>query len=278
MVYFNQINEKNNMFSKLPLAIILTKKNGKELFKEAITKIYYKEDEKELKEIVNYVYYKINTKYKELSWSQQEYSEFKKNVSKIDSRRFEIVSSTIKKCLLTPNKKIYETLVLLSKQVDWYPIKERIKDNENKYIYIDKKIEVIDCFYIINNLDSYIEQYISGYAREIIVKYIYEEDIDNIIKQEQNNFLKGFEERFKYIKENTLFSDIYIHSYNNSLKRLISEVRAIKHSRELTKKRQQINDNYVTRTNHVASLRKHRKIYQENNKNKNYYIDGSYKY
>ena len=199
MVYFNQINEKNNMFSKLPLAIILTKKNGKELFKEAITKIYYKEDEKELKEIVNYVYYKINTKYKELSWSQQEYSEFKKNVSKIDSRRFEIVSSTIKKCLLTPNKKIYETLVLLSKQVDWYPIKERIKDNENKYIYTDKPIEVIDCFYIINILESYIEQYISGYAREIITKYIHEDDIDNIIKAEQNNFLKGFEEKFKYI-------------------------------------------------------------------------------
>ena len=67
-------------------------------------------------------------------------------------------------------------------------------------------------------------------------------------------------------------------SYNNSLKRLNNEVRAIKHTQELTKKRQQINENYVKRTNHVASLRKHRKMYQENNKNKNYYVDGSYKY
>lgn len=278
MVYFNYINEKNNIFSKLPLTSLLTKKDGKELFKEEIKKIYNDENEKDLKEIVNYVYYKINTKYKELSWSPKEYNEFKKNVSKIDSRKFEIASSTIKKCLLTPNKKIYEMLVLLSKQVEWYPIKERIKDDENKYIYIDKKIEVIDCFYIINNLNSYIEQYISEYARDIITKYIDEEDIDNIIKEEQNNFLKGFEERFKYIKENTLFYDIYIHSYNNSLKRLIGEVRAIKHSQELTKKRQQINENYVKRTSHVASLRKHRKTYQENNKNKNYYVDGSYKY
>ena len=75
----NHTNNQKYIFSKLPSVTILAQENSKEQFKKQVEKIYNKENEKDLKQIANFIYYKLLiTNYKELSWTKEEYKEFKR--------------------------------------------------------------------------------------------------------------------------------------------------------------------------------------------------------
>lgn len=223
----NSIRGKR-MFVDLPSPKLLSTSKGSEKFKEKIEQIYKEEEEKELKEIANILYTKLITKDPNNSWTVTEYKEFRKIFFNIEIKRVNIIGSSIKKCLETSNSEMFEELNSFSQQNEWYPEKERIKDEKtNKYIYKTKEIKLSDCFLIINNLVSYMYRYIRQYAGRITKEFDSKEDITSIINQVQEDFLSNFDINFKFIESYPLFKDVYIKVRRDSLKILTQEIYSI---------------------------------------------------
>lgn len=258
----NYSNRRKCIFVDLPSSKLLSTEKDSEKFREKIKQIYQEEEEKELKDIANILYTKLTTNDPNNSWTAKEYKEFRKIYFNIEYKRTNIIGTSIKKCLEATNSEILEELNSLSQQIEWYPEKERIKEEEtNKYIYKTKEIKLTDCFIIINKLVSYMYRYIHQYAELITKEFNTNEDITNIIKQVQENFLNNFDTNFKFIEDYPLFKDVYIKVRLDSLKKLTKEIYSINgiiNKREI--KYTQWGANTIARK-HTAPLRNFSKTY-----------------
>lgn len=235
MTYFNSVRYNESFFKNLPSITIFSSKNSTKLFKEKIENM--SNNNIELQEMVNIIYNKLITEEKDNHWTSEDYKNFKKEIFKIKNNEINIVMSSIKKSLLTSNSNIYKQLKEFSKEVDWYPTKEKIKEeNSNIYKYVDKNIEVTDCFYIINSLLSYIKQYTGKYVHKLPNELL-EEDVKTIISKIKNDFLKGYIKKYSYLKKYPLFIDIYINGYKESLKMLTIDIYNKKSDIELQKRK-----------------------------------------
>lgn len=219
MSYLNNTANKKSAFKIIPSIETISSTNSSKLFEEAMDRIYSRESEILMKEVLTIIYEKLNTKDEEFQWTPNNYKDFKKEISKVDIKDINILGDSIKKSLITPNTDIYNQLKLFSTKTTWYPKKQRIKDkNTNKYIYLNEEISVSDCFYIINNLNSYIKQYISRFLNTI--KKDINKDFSIILENVKNDLLDGYIKEYSYLKDFPLFIDIYNNGYNEILKRL----------------------------------------------------------
>lgn len=252
--------EKTNM-SSMPSPGVLSKNNGIEEFRRQINRLYTKETEKEFKDIANIIYKKLENESLDNKWKSKEYREFKKVFSKIGPNEMKYISSSIKKCLESTNKEILEELNKFSNVTSWYPIIERKNiEGNNSYTYEKKKIEISDCFYIINNLMLYIYRYMYRYSEELINQSEETNDI-NITEETKKIFLENLDREFKYIKEYPLFNEVFIKMKKDSFNILENNIINIIRT---TTRRNSIRENYFSSsryTKQTTNLRKYSKNY-----------------
>lgn len=203
-------NHLNNPFNKLPAVSILNRKNGQENFYQIIEKLDETKN-KNIKNIGNIIYLKLYNNY----WTIQDYSTFKKTFFCETEKNFNYMHLSIIKCLNETDEEITKQLNLFSKDCSWYTIQ-------------NQEINIMDCYYIINNLIKYINQYIKKYAEKIILETT-KEDLENneMLEKINNNFKKNFEKEFEFITKYPLFEDIYISINQDSLKKLLENINHI---------------------------------------------------
>ena len=262
MGYLNNTTIKKSAFKKLPPITIFKSITSPELFEAKINEIYNKENEVFMKEILTIIYEKLTTKDEEFNWSLNNYKEFKKEISKVDIKDISLLKDSMKKSLITKNTDIYQQLELFSTKTTWYPKKTRIKDETtNGYMYLEEEINISDTFYIINNLISYIKQYISRYL------YILKKDIDKdsyiLIEEIKEELLEGYIKEYSYLKDFPLFIDIYTNGYNEILKRLEKAMYEFKGDMEF-QKNASIYSWSDAKAQSPASLRKYHKDHYKN--------------
>lgn len=262
MAYLKSTTNKKNAFRSLPPISTFSSITSSESFEEKMGEIYNGESEVLMKEVLTIIYEKLNSKDEEFYWTPNDYKGFKKEIAKVDIKDINILGDSIKKSLTTKNTYIYNQLELFATKTTWYPKKERIKEN-NKYIYIDEEITISDCFYIINTVNSHIKQYISRFLDTI--KKDINEDFSTIIENVKNDFLEGYVKEYSYLKDFTLFTDIYTNSYNEILKRLEKVMYEYKSDLGFKESESRYRPSNAT-TQHSVSLKKYRKAHQPNNK------------
>jgi len=248
--------QTNNPFYKLPAPAILTTVNGKDKFYEKINKLDDSSNDKYIKYIGLLIYKKIINNY----WTVEDYRLFRKIFFRENDKSFYYMKSSIITCLKESNKEIYQQLESFSKDCSWYPITEKKKDENNQYINVSQKINMIDCYYIINNLVKYINQYINKYANNIILD-LNNEDLknDEIIEKINKDFIKKFEKEFQFITKYSLFEDIYNNMYQDSFKRLLENINYIitKNNEKQAKNRKWCaTPNAQTHSNSITPFRK----------------------
>ena len=147
-------------------------------------------------------------------WEVKDYKEFKQTFLSSDMRKIQILGPSIIKCLEASDYTIYEELNRFSKETNWYPIKIKTENNS----YINQQIKPLDTFFIIDNLEKYMNQFIAKYGEELNKK-ITEEDKyhENII---QEDFYKKFDEHFSFLENYDLFKDIYTNIKKESINKL----------------------------------------------------------
>ena len=216
---------ERRIFSNMPSTALLSTLEGREQFKEQLEKINTNKEEIYIKNIAAIIYEKLTSKDPEYSWTSKEYSNLKKYFINIDSEIMNVIGESIEKCLKAPNSEIYKELQLFSQQIRWYPPKQKIKEEKsNKYSWQSKEIELSDCFFIINNLVSYMYQYISQYANKAVQELRNEQDISTILEPIQEEFFQTFDEKFQFITNYPLFADIYTKMRQKILTELIQKI------------------------------------------------------
>lgn len=253
----DKFNNRKHIFKNLPVSSILSLPDSKELFKEEIDLI--SKDEEQEKEILNLVCQKVTCNDKDFLWTKEDYEEFKNAIIKVTNKEINLLYTSINKALTTSNSDIYKQLLLFSKEVDWYPLKEKVYNTEqHKDIYINKEIKVTDCFYIINIIYSYFLQYVSNYATNVM-KIHMDDDINEVIKKRKLEFLEGYVRKYNYLKKYPLFKEIYVNVYNESLKILSQRMTEIKNknaSNELKKIKYRADTNNKYTSNFFRNYRK----------------------
>ena len=124
--------KETTLFSKMPRAKILLLKKWNLEFERIIEQIYNEPDEAYFKNIANMVYAKLSSDDKNNFWTPTDYSNFKSMFSNVESTKIDVLGISIQKCLEASNSEIYRELQLVSEQVAWYPIRERVEDKETK--------------------------------------------------------------------------------------------------------------------------------------------------
>jgi len=261
MSYLNNTANKKSAFKIIPSIETISSTNSSKLFEEAMDRIYSRESEILMKEVLTIIYEKLNTKDEEFRWTSNDYKSFKKEINKVDIKDINLLGSSIKKSVTTKNTDIYNQLELFANKTTWYPRKERVKEN-NKYIYINEEISISDCFYIINNLNSYIKQYISRFLNTI--KKDINEDFSIIIENVKNDLLDGYIKEYSYLKDFPLFIDIYNNGYNEILKRLEKIMYEYKSDLAYQKNEERYRGSDTT-AQRATSLKKYRKAHLNNN-------------
>ena len=258
---------KKSKILELPSITSLSTKKGMKEFKEKYKNVNINNEEEVIKIIELLIWQKMNSTNKEIVWTVKEYREFKNSFLDIDDKTFELLSSSIIKCLKTLNSEIYKELKLFSNEVDWYP--RLIKDkNTNKYIV--KEITPTDCFYILDSLARYIKQYEYNYVLNIADQVGEIDNILNIIKSNQEKISLDFDNKFKFLINYTLFIDIYIQEKSDLLNNLIEKAYLINATNNMRKEQK----NKSRTSSYDAKTRTLSKIYDRkynSRYNKNYY-------
>lgn len=241
--------KEKKLFTKMPKTTTIYSKDNISTFKGAIEKIYNDPTEIKLKKIARIIYDKLSSEDPNYAWQLEDYSQFKKIFSAVDYVNIDILGESIEKCLLYSTTEIYRELKKFGQYNDWYPPKDKLKDEmTNKYFYQEREIRATDCFYIATNLMGYMYQYIQKYAESIIELSSNTEGLIDIIKGVNQNteeieaFINGFDEKFSFTIQYPLFASIYLQIRNIILKKLTQEINTI-YGRNQIKKNQK---SYIT--------------------------------
>lgn len=221
--------KETKLFTKMPRTGILTLKKGQMEFKKIVDQIYNEPSEIYFKNIANMIYKKLFFNDTNNCWGKEDYKNFKYIFSTIDAKKIDVLGISIQKCLEASNLEIYRELQLLSKQVDWYPGREKVCNNEtNKYCYKEKEITLTDCFEVSISLMKYMLQFINQQSKNYLDTYCQNEDnfIDIVNNIKEDNVLlelifTKFDERFKFVTEYPLFESIYFKIRSNLIERII---------------------------------------------------------
>lgn len=237
----NYTRGNKGIFSGLPTRDKMSKKEGIENFGANIKNIYSPDVEPELYKIAKTIYDKLDTKDPDWSWDLQTYGKFRLLFSKIRFTEFDVLSTSIQKCLDATTSEILLQLQMFSQECGWYQLEINKKEqipNSNKSK--TRGIHSIDCFWIIIALQSYMYKNIKDYADNIIRKYYEEKSLDEILAEidleTQKKVLKKLENEFQFVEKYSLFKDVYKRIYEKSIEKLrsfITEVYGVKQMNEV---------------------------------------------
>lgn len=205
---------KKNPFNNLPTVASLRTETGIEQFRKNIKEEELTEKDSYMLQIKFLIYIKLIFHL----WNLNDYKNFKRMFLNINNEKIQIIGPSVIKCLESSNYTIYEELEKFKKETWWYPPKNKQSD----------EIDLLDCYYIIDNLEKYMKQFFTKYATELVQTS--QEDIDI-----QEKFNYEFEREFGYLMEYSLFQDIYLNLKKASITKLDKYIYRTKNQAEAKK-------------------------------------------
>lgn len=226
------------MFCFLPTTAQI-KKNGSSSLIELRNKLSKDNEKYEIYyNIIWYLTYRIivnennNSNNGEYNFTEEDYKEFRKIFHKIKVEKEDFLLDSILTCLKTSNFKILEELNRFSQVVDWYPERDRIKDNEtNKYIYQKKEIKMSDCFSLSVKIMNKMYQFIHNYSTIVTKKFKTPKDVNLTLEKYtsdgfyKNMYLALFDDEFSYLKDFPMFESVYDNVRKQALKLLLYKIK-----------------------------------------------------
>lgn len=239
---------ETNCLSFLPVSSRNKRWNFVDEIKKSFSSIKKFEDFEFQNEVVNLLLEKCEGEEPDC-WTRDDYVLFQRTFRGVDPHEIDEMKQTIITLLRADKKEILDELNRISEMVDFYPSVERTYIAEEKRYHIQpKKIQFMDCFMIIASIRSFMYSFIFRQAEQIsasgqdfetfystIVEIIQNNDLE-----EQKPFLEGFEQTFSYVRDSSLYKNLYENVQSQFFQILRHDLIRIKNSVERKK--------YVTRT------------------------------
>jgi len=187
-------------------------------------------------EISQLVVAKCTSQEEDNRWTKAMYLQFRKAVMELDNKNLEIAQTTLKKCLQAAPEEILENLEqIAASNQNFYPYIDRVYDSESKtYQIATQPIHQMDCYFLIftilsKMLHTVVTEASKLYEQEQDYEVLYQ-SIAKVIQDNKEEeiavFRKNFDNTFEFLKDTTLYGDLYEAYQAEFMKRLLKELDA----------------------------------------------------